>query len=261
MLNCKKSGMLFIVMMLPAEGYSLGGNHVLIESAKKDASSSVSIMPWDAIPVDVALSEWKLSGNEWNRYKALMQGRARYYASEMPPPMVLAMFADTDDERNRFVDKLVEYERDRMARLTAVQDAYDVAYKRLYPDEKILDFDKLRAKGLMSKNTESIIPQQDARIPRVGDRIALFASSDCTSECVRKMDILTTRHAIAPLEVYFKGSDTEFRQWIVAVGLDKKSVSEKHITFARDEGQSEQFKALPGTAFIVREKNLYEIAL
>ncbi len=237
------------------------------------ASSVMSVAPWDSMPVDVATHEWNLTHDQWQRYLTLMQGRARYFATDMPPPMVLALFARDDAERDRYTELLARFERDKADRLLAVQRSYDAAMARLFPNEKIIDLDILRRQGLLpatttpgTPTTASTVPglssnkQGDVHLPRFGDRLALFAAPDCVA-CGDRVRMLASKHSIAPLEIYFKGESSDLKQWLKSAGLEPAWLKKNGITFARDEGQSDQYQAAPGTVFIVRGEALYEMAL
>lgn len=238
-----------------------------LEVARKSVSSSLAVAPWEGIPAVVATQEWSLSVDEWQRYLTLMQGRARYFAAEMPPPMVLALFARNDVERDHFAELLARFERDKADRLLAVQRAYDVAMARLYPSEKIIDLDILRRQGLLPPAAvASSVPgmsnaaTRDVHLPRFGDRLALFAAPGC-DVCGSRVRELASKYSIAPLEIYFKGESGDLKAWLKNVALDPAWLNSNGVTFARDEGQSEQYQATPGTAFIVRGEALYEMAL
>jgi integrating conjugative element protein (TIGR03759 family) len=225
-------------------------------------SSSLAIAPWDGIAAAVATQEWSLSSDEWSRYLTLMQGRARYFATEMPPPMVLAMFARNDAERDHFTELLARFERDKADRLLAVQRSYDAAMARLYPAEKIIDLDILRRQGLLPASTVPGMSNKasDVHLPRFGDRLALFAASGC-DDCGRRVRELVSKYSVAPLEIYFKGESDDLKVWLKKVALEPAWLKTNGVTFAKDEGQSEQYQAAPGTAFIVRGEALYEMSL
>lgn len=238
-----------------------------LDVTSEHTSSSLAVAPWDGIPTAVATQEWSLSSDEWSRYLTLMQGRARYFAAEMPPPMVLALFARNDAERDHFTELLARFERDKADRLLAVQRSYDAAMARLYPAEKIIDLDILRRQGLLPPATvASTVPgmsnaaTRDVHMPRFGDRLALFAAPGC-EVCGNRVRELAAKYSIAPLEIYFKGESDDLKNWLKKAALEAAWLKSNGVTFARDEGQSEQYQAAPGTAFIVRGEALYEMAL
>lgn len=252
-----KSAGLMLLLMLPVAALAEMTQTHLTQSAPVISEPN---LPWNAIPMERALQEWDLTESEWQSYRDLMQGRARYFAADMPPPMVLAMFAESQMDRDHFVEKLVRFERDKLERLIAVQDAYDSAYQKLYPNDQIMDLDRLRQRGLLAQ-APFLHQPPDERTPRLGDRLALFVTPECQSLCVDRLKRLATQYSIAPLEAYFKGGDKAFKQWRDAAGIDATLIRKKQIMFVRDEGQSEQFKAQPGDVFLVRGKSLYEMEL
>lgn len=264
--NHGRSAVLAWLLALTASTPALSATERL-DVTSEQASSSLAVAPWDGIPTAVATQEWSLSSDEWSRYLTLMQGRARYFAAEMPPPMVLAMFARNDAERDHFAELLARFERDKADRLLAVQRSYDAAMARLYPSEKIIDLDILRQQGLLPPATvASSVPgmstaaTSDVHLPRFGDRLALFAAPSC-EVCGSRVRELASKYSIAPLEIYFKGESDDLKNWLKKAALEPAWLKSNGVTFARDEGQSEQYQAAPGTAFIVRGEALYELAL
>lgn len=252
--------------LTPVFSWAVERQDIHIQSSDKGAHNIglASAAPWDNLTPEMAAREWQLSASEWTRYRDLMQGRARYFAADMPPLMVLAMYAVNDEERNHYAEMLAQYERDRADRILKVQRAYDAAMNRLYPNEKIIDLDLLRQQGMLSATSSSIPgvtqPAPDSRTPRIGDTLALFASSDC-AECADKIRTLVSRFSIAPVEVYFSGDSKAFKQWLQQSNLQPEWLKQHGVTFARDEGQSQQYQAAPGTAFIVRDRALLEMML
>lgn len=252
--------------LLPLCASALERQNVLIQASDKPArhSGSVNAESPDRLSPERAAQEWHLTVAEWAHYRELMQGRARYFAADIPPLMVLAMYAENDQERDRYAELLAQYERDKADRLLAVQRAYDAAMKRLYPNAKIIDFDLLRQQGLLPAKTSSIpgaAPSSpDSRTPRFGDTLALFASAEC-NQCADKIRTLVSRYSIAPLEVYFAGDSTAFKRWIQQTKLQPDWLKQNGVTFAQDEGQSQQYQAAPGTIFIVRDRALLEMML
>lgn len=252
--------------LLPMCTWALERQGVHVKSSDKRAHpvGSVNAAPWDSLTPEQAAGAWQLTTAEWNQYRKLMQGPARYYATEMPPLMVLAMYADTDHELTHFAELLAQYERDKADRILKVQRAYDAAMNRLYPNEKIIDLDLLRQQGILPQVPSPIpgIAQNaaDNRTPRFGDTLALFAAPDC-STCAGKIRTLVTQYGIAPLEVYFAGDSSAFKKWLQKTNLQPDWLKQHGVTFAQDEGQSQQYKAVPGTVFIVRDGALLEMML
>lgn len=264
----RRMSAVLVVVAVSSNATALERNETVVNSTPKHTSSPKARLsaPWDRLDSDAAAQEWKITTLEWQRYQALMGGQARYFATEMPPLMVLAMYAESEPERDRFSEKLAQFERDKVDRLLKVQRAYDAAMKRLYPNEKIIDLDLLRQQGLQpASQSVSAIPGHDpmaadVRIPRFGDRLALFVSRECNA-CAEKVRVLATRYSIAPLEVYFLGDSSAFKHWIKGSNLEPDWLKQHGVTFAQDEGQAQQFEAAPGSAFIVRGTSLYEMSL
>lgn len=198
--------------------------------------------------------DWGLSKKEWDRYLEIMKGGAAYYASDMPPVMVLGMYTDNENDLRRYAELLANFERDKVDRIQRIQRAYDNAMNELYPDAKIIDLDILRERGVLPQKQ---ISENTKHKPRFGDNIAFFASPGCRN-CLAKIESVSTRFPSNSIEVYFNGTDQEFSNWIGASNHKPEWYSEKNISFSRDEGQSSTYNAKPGTIFIVRGRELYE---
>ena len=266
MMRPETFGRLMVLLVLglaPVYTSALERQNLQLQSSEEHVQVP-NATPWDDLPPDVAAREWSLTKEEWAHYRELMQGRARYYASDMPPLMVLAMYADSNQKRDHYAELLAQYERDKADRILKVQRAYDAAMNRLYPNEKIIDLDLLRAQGMLSA-TSSAIPgvtpnSQESRTPHFGDKLALFVAPDCAG-CADKIRTLATQYAVAPLEVYFTGDSTSFKDWLIQSKLQADWLKQHGVSFAKDEGQSKQYQATPGTVFIVRDHALLEMLL
>lgn len=215
---------------------------------------------WENMAPEAAAKEWNLPMADWMRYQQLMQGKARTFASDMPPPMVLAMYADTDQDLDRFAEMLAKHERDKANRILKVQRAYDRAMNRLYPNEKIIDLELLRQQGMRTSAESQLLEKPDPRTPTIGDTMVLFATADCAT-CADRIRTIVARYSLAPLEVYFSGDPSAFKQWVEKSAFELTWLKANRVTFAKDEGQAKQYEAAPGTAFIVRGKSLYEMQL
>lgn len=256
--------MLIMVGVLGSSAHAdMSRSNALGITQSRPASGAVTDAHWNQISADIATQEWELNAQEWERYLTLMQGRARYFAGQMPPPMVLAMYAKDDTERDHYAEILARFERDKADRMLVVQRAYDAANARLYPNGKIIDLDILRKQGLLRSSTvPGLTPNDDDKHkPRIGDRLVLFAAPGCEEKCGRHIRTLATQYGIAPLEVYFSGESDTLKTWVEKAGLQVDWLKKQGVAFSKDEGQAEQYQAAPGTTFIVRGEALYEMAL
>lgn len=246
---------MLMAVTVPSGAIDVTRQEALLEKSRAGSTDS---SVWLSVSPDTAAQAWNLTISEWGEYQKLMQGPARHYAREMPPIMVLAMYADTDQERDRYAEMLAIFERDKADRILKVQRAYDAAMKRLFPHEKILDLELLRQQGMLPAVTRN--NADDNRSPRLGDTLVLFATPEC-GHCAERIRTLVSRFSIAPLEVYFAGDSAAFKQWIQDSTLQPDWLKQHGVTFSKDEGQSEQYQAAPGTVFIVRDHALLEMEL
>ena len=111
---------------------------------------------------------WGLSETEWHRYRQLMQGiRGSVSPSTISPLEVLGIHARDEAERQRYAEAWMHAMRDDVDRILAFQRAYDAAGKRLYPNEPLIDVDRLPGK------TQEQSPFQFT------DRVLFFTRPEC----------------------------------------------------------------------------------
>lgn len=81
-----------------------------------------------------AAKAWRLNASDWQRYQDLQAGPRGTWSPGLDPITTLGLSAETDAERRRFAEMLVEAEKLRIEQELAFQKEYDAAWKRLYPD-------------------------------------------------------------------------------------------------------------------------------
>ncbi len=169
---------------------------------------------------------WGLSQTEWNRYETLMQGMHGYRSDTLDPLTLLGIEARTDEERQRYAERLAKIEHDRVERLLAFQHAYDDAFARLYPDEQAIADDS------SPTATPDMIAQavlNNSRRPRVFTALARCAACDRT---VRRLVSQVTSGALPALDIYVVGasSDDAIRDWAQSLSIPANRVRRGHIT-------------------------------
>lgn len=164
---------------------------------------------------------WQLSKADWQRYETLMQSPLTYDMKNDNPLEVLARFARNEEERRRWAERLVEFDKQRTEGLLALDVAYRQAWQRLYPNLKPIG-------------------------PRQPDRVALFVRSDCP-KCT---DALKTwrQHGVS-VDVYLVGSgdDDALQAWANQAGVRQSDVSQHYITLNHDK-QGLWFRLAKGQA-------------
>jgi integrating conjugative element protein (TIGR03759 family) len=191
-------------------------------------ASSVSATPLTAIERTQARA-WDLSETQWHRYRQLMQGiRGSVSPATLSPIEVLGIHARTEEERRQYAEQWVRLMREDVDRILKFQHAYDAAGKRLYPNELLIDLDRLPGG---SKKPDLLQP---------GDRVLLFLRSDCLS-CDRLLRKLLSRiDRIAGLDIYLTdlvaGADEAVRHWASRHQIRSGWVHQRQVTLNHDAG-------------------------
>ncbi|HHB1547482.1 TIGR03759 family integrating conjugative element protein [Vibrio parahaemolyticus] len=164
---------------------------------------------------------WQLSKADWQRYETLMESPLTYDMKNDNPIEVLATFARNEEERRRFAERLVEFDKKRTDGLLALDVAYRQAWHRLYPNLKPIG-------------------------QRWPSRVALFVRAEC-DECV---DALKNwrQHGVS-VDVYLvgDGSDDALQTWANRAGVRQSDVEQHYITLNHDK-QGLWFRLAKGKA-------------
>ena len=149
---------------------------------------------------------WGLSQTEWRRYKQLMQGiRGSISPPTISPIEVLGIHARDQDERRRYAEMWARAMREDVSRILAFQHAYDEAGRHLYPNEQLIDLDRLPERG---NKTGSLQP---------GDRVLFFTRPDCFVCDALLGKLLKRIDKVAAIDIYITGvktgDDQAVRDW------------------------------------------------
>jgi len=207
--------MLFIALVASTSVETADLSHTQIKETGQDASSSVANILSDADRVRARL--WDLSEAEWQRYKQLMQGiRGSISPSTISPIEVLGIHARDETERQRYAEVWARAMREDVDRILAFQRAYDVAGKRLYPNELLIDIDRLPRK------TEETSAFQST------DRLLIFVRPKCPVCDVLMNKLLKRINEVSGIDIYLTdiapGDDAAVRDWASTHRIDTKWV-------------------------------------
>jgi len=176
-------------------------------------------------------AQWKLSQEEWTRYRKLMKGiRGSISPANLSPIEVLGVHARSEAERKKYARQWARMRRDDAERILAFQRAYDAAWKELDPNGTIIDIGRLKT------------PPEQKAIDR-GDRVLLFLRLRKCGEC----QILLTRvrraafEAKVQLDIYFidtkeNKDDSAILAWAKRQQFDPKRIEQRAVTFNHDKG-------------------------
>ena len=172
---------------------------------------------------------WDLSEVEWHRYKQLMQGiRGSISPSTISPIEALGIHARDEAERQRYAEIWARAMHEDVDRILEFQRAYDAAGKRLYPNEPLIDIDRLPGK------TEETVSFQSS------DRLLFFVRPACPVCDVMLKKLLKRINEVSGIDIYLTdvapGDDVAVRDWASAHQIEPEWVHSRQITLNHDGG-------------------------
>jgi integrating conjugative element protein (TIGR03759 family) len=188
--------------------------------------------------------EWGLSPQEWARFEQVMKGPRGTYSPGLDPLTALGIEAQSAEERQRFAELQVQAERRRVDKELAYQRAYDQAFARLYPDEKVIQ--------ITSPQSSPVTPRS---VLKSDGRLAVFVEENCTSCIAQVQDLQKKKQSF---DLYFVGGqsdDERIRRWAVLAGIDPGSVRSRKITLNHDNGRWLGLRLGGNLPALVREVN------
>ncbi len=192
-----------------------------------------------------AAREWGLTPEEWSRYQTVMAGPRGIYSPGLDPLTALGIEATSTEERRRYAELQVKAERQRVEKELAYQHAYDQAFKRMYPDEKIIQ---------LSATPASPMTRQPLSLKSDG-RLAIFVKDNC-APCIARVRALQVQRQ--PFDLYFVDSqddDQRIRRWAIVAGVEPASVLSRTITLNHDAGRWQSLELTGDLPAVVREVN------
>jgi integrating conjugative element protein (TIGR03759 family) len=185
---------------------------------------------------------WGLGTVEWERFQQLMQGPLGVYSPNLDPLSALGIEAKTEQERTRYAELQVQMETVRFTKLLAYQNAYDQAYKRLYPD--------MLPVNLVGSETKPLASPASSR-----GRLAVFVTHDCKG-CVEQVKQLQSDNQ--PFDIYLVGTrlnDDGIRAWALKAGISTDKVHSRQITLNHDAGRWISIGGKGPFPAVLREEN------
>ena len=202
-------------------------SHTQIEDTRQDSSHKATNV---LSATDLAHARlWGLSETEWRRYKQLMQGiRGSISPATISPIEVLGIHARDEAERQKYAEAWARAIREDVDRILSFQRAYDTAVKRLYPNEPLIDIDRLPGKSSEMNALQST------------DRLLLFARPVCPV-CDLLVDKLLKRiDEVSGIDIYLSelapGDDAAVRNWASRHQIEPEWVRSRRITLNYDGG-------------------------
>jgi integrating conjugative element protein (TIGR03759 family) len=217
------------------------------------AKTDITVSSYEAMPLSptekIRARAWHLSAVEWRRYQQLMQGiRGSVSPATLSPIEVLGIHARDEAERRRYAEAWAQAMYEDAGRILAFQHAYDAALKQLYPNEPLIDIQRL--------------PQdkETARDLQSDDRLLFFTRTDCAA-CDRILRRLLARiRQVEGLDIYLIGlasdDDQPVRDWASQQAIDSDWVRTRRITLNHDGGALEKLTEGQGNVpYLLRRRD------
>ncbi|MGH1372483.1 MAG: TIGR03759 family integrating conjugative element protein [Cellvibrionaceae bacterium] len=224
---------------------------VIVRTAIADTNEtlvSASQTPSIETPVSRTLElqtlakQWELDRSEYQRYLDLMRGPLGKWNPELDPLLALGMFATSSQQEQRYAELYAQQEFDLTERALQFQQAYRVAFERLYPSVAMLD-QRLLAPYFMHQQQKSEM-REAKRIAQKrfveGDRLLLFVPSSCRQclPAISQLVSLLSGTQQSGVDVYVRDAqdDDAVRAWANAHAIKTTWLNGRHLTLNRDEG-------------------------
>ncbi len=168
---------------------------------------------------------WGLQNQEWARYQQLMQGPLGLISPQLDPLSALGIEARSDMERQHYAELQVQFEARHVQRELRYQQAYDAAWKRLYPTLQPVNLHAAPDATTSAASTDA------------AGRLAVFIKDGCAAcdDRVRTLQAQGSR-----FDIYMVGSrqdDEVIRRWAQQAGVDPARVRARTITLNHDDGR------------------------
>ncbi|NWA02315.1 TIGR03759 family integrating conjugative element protein [Pseudomonas gingeri] len=168
-------------------------------------------------------ADWGLRQEEWQRYRRVMEGPLGIYSPNLDPLTALGIEARDSAEQQRYAELQVQAEVARVQKLMAYQNAYDQAYKRLYPEQLPVNLIGTHPPPMMS----TVVP---------AGRLAVFVTTDCRG-CVEQVrQLQRDKQGFDLYLVGSQGNDELIRDWARKAGIEPHKVRQREITLNHDDG-------------------------
>jgi integrating conjugative element protein (TIGR03759 family) len=218
--------------------------------AQRSPFDQTNVVTTPLAPVEKARAEtWDLSATEWRRYRTLMDGiRGSVSPATLSPIEVLGIHARDDEERRRYAERWARLMRDDAERILAFQHAYDRAWKRLFPSDRLIDLARLP-----DGETADVTLQPT-------DRVLFFTRTDCAACDAVLRRLLKRVDTLAGVDIYLLGlpanDDKAVRDWAERQAIEPRWVRSRRVTLNHDGGALSQLTQGQGAVpYMLRRRN------
>ena len=167
--------------------------------------------------------QWGLNGEEYQRYRELMDGPRGTQSPGLDPLTALGIEARNDAERKKYAEQWVKQEFARTEKELKFQREVDAAWQRL----GVLPVSMGNAAGIAHDT---------------GGRLALFVKVKGCGQCDARLAAVLADNR--PVDIYLvdsKGSDGLLRDWARAHRIPVERVRSRQITLNHDGGRWMKF--------------------
>ncbi|MBX8508959.1 TIGR03759 family integrating conjugative element protein [Pseudomonas cichorii] len=185
-------------------------------------------------------AKWGLNETEWARFLELMQGPLGLHSPNLDPLSALGIEARNEADRTRYAELQVQMETARITKLLAYQNAYDQAYKRLYPDVVPIH---------LIGTQPSVSPVETATRP------AVFVTGDCNAcdALIKRMQKQNQSFDIYLIDS--RGNDDRIRAWARKSGVDPEKVRNRQVTLNHDAGRWQKLGGKGEFPAVLKQQN------
>ena len=186
-------------------------------------------------------SQWGLSIDEWDRYKGLRDGDAKYQFSQLDPIEILGIYAESESEQRRYALLLVERNARRLEKFLTFNRLYQQVGAEYFADTPFLDMTQFnRSYG---RNQYSSVGNP-AVSTQFGDTLVMFIDIGKDNYRAEANKILKlNQKATVTLEIYFlnKPEEKDIQSWAKRIGIETGEVESGKISLNYDQGESGVF--------------------
>jgi len=183
--------------------------------------------------------DWGVSDAEWQTYQHLMNGPAGKWYPQLSPPEVLGMYADNDQDKERFAELSAKEEHEKISRELVFNNAFHEAMVKLYSNEPVIkDFDISSfnpIQGKIAVHGSSMVTLT------AGDHLVVFVDTTPGFDFLAMPTILNliSTHPGVSLDIYCTGNvtDADIQLWAKTNNIPLDLVQKHIITLNHDNGK------------------------
>jgi len=187
-------------------------------------------------------ARWALDISEYQRYLDLIRGPLGKWNPTIDPLMALGMFADTEQQSQRYAERYAQQEFELTERVLRFQTAYRAAFNRLYPNVGVLDQRLLAPYYAHQQQKSASKAAKNLAQGRFveGDRLLVFVADSC-KECfttIRRLMSLLSGLKNSGVDIYVRDAkdDSAVGRWAKEQGIQTEWLNKQTLTLNRDEG-------------------------